>query len=770
MYNLANLYVDQGRYDEAENLYNRSLKIEEAAYGPMDDGVALTIEHLAILYSMQGRHEEAGPLHLRAFDIFEQVFGADHPLMAILLTNLGNFNQDQGNYGEAERLYGEAMKIARDALGDEHPLMVTVKVNLASLYSEVKRYSEAEALFLDAYETAIRTLGPKHPDMAYVSEAFGGYHRTRKSLRESMDLSLRAFDIRARHFEENGFVLSERDALKHSENLRPPMGIYLSSYFDSRTEDQDAREMAVDMVLRAKGRVSDLILERRNVIASAADPTISAMVADLRDTRLRLSDLYVQGPEDDDFTAYRTALDSLGRVANTIESDLAMESEAFRRMMDTRETSAGRLCPLLPESCVLLEYFKYDYLAYDPDSTISSYLLVALGSDGVLDMMDLGGASKLDSVVISYREHMLGVSSMDHMPLDEDCRKYESVAGELYRLVVGPIEKHLEGKRLLLVAPDGSLNLVSFAALVDSRGGYLVETIPVHYLSAARDLTWLDRGAEPGRGLLAFGDPDYDAGLEDGEAVSEAISDSGVRSVPLSTRGAVSSSLAASEAGPLPHTRSEIENISRYWEGHGDGLSRIFLGRDATEENFKTSAPGMLHIYAATHGFYREGHMNPRSTASQSALDIEFSGENPLLLSGLLLAGANVRPLLAAATGCEDGVLTAYEVSTIDLSRADMVVLSACETGLGKVYEGEGVYGLRRAFRMAGACTIVSALWPVSDEATTDVMAELYAESAVSIPERIRAMQLSRIARLRSEGLPDHPYTWAPFIAIGVWE
>jgi CHAT domain-containing protein len=124
----------------------------------------------------------------------------------------------------------------------------------------------------------------------------------------------------------------------------------------------------------------------------------------------------------------------------------------------------------------------------------------------------------------------------------------------------------------------------------------------------------------------------------------------------------------------------------------------------------------------------------------------------------------------ADSAGLEDGVLSAYEVSAMNLEGTDLVVLSACETGLGEVRQGEGVYGLRRAFQMAGARTVVSALWPVSDKTTADMMGQLYALTEKSLPERIREAQLAQIEKLRSEGFADHPYNWAAFIALGDWK
>jgi len=144
-------------------------------------------------------------------------------------------------------------------------------------------------------------------------------------------------------------------------------------------------------------------------------------------------------------------------------------------------------------------------------------------------------------------------------------------------------------------------------------------------------------------------------------------------------------------------------------------------------------------------------------------------GENPLLLSGLFLAGANLHGEGADSLGAEDGILTAEEVTAMNLDGTELVVLSACETGLGEVKSGEGVYGLRRAFQMAGTRTVISALWPVSDEATAEIMSKLYERKDESLPKRIRKLQLETITALRNQNKVNHPFSWGAFIAVGDW-
>jgi CHAT domain-containing protein len=173
-------------------------------------------------------------------------------------------------------------------------------------------------------------------------------------------------------------------------------------------------------------------------------------------------------------------------------------------------------------------------------------------------------------------------------------------------------------------------------------------------------------------------------------------------------------------------------------------------------------------IHLATHGFYLEGACDD---GSETALpgDTLMYRENPLLRSGLLLAGANLHGAQADSLAVDDGILTADEVSGLDLGGARLVVLSACETGLGDVKRGEGVYGLRRAFLMAGARTVISSLWPVPDQQTAEIMATLYTQGDQPLAARLREAQLAQLKAIRESNGINHPFTWGAFVAIGDW-
>jgi CHAT domain-containing protein len=264
-----------------------------------------------------------------------------------------------------------------------------------------------------------------------------------------------------------------------------------------------------------------------------------------------------------------------------------------------------------------------------------------------------------------------------------------------------------------------------------------------------------------------MGDPDYDAlsgftpqkDSDDAPRAEQLLAMRDIRGDCMS--------LSELEVDRLPGTRREVETAAQTWEAATGEAAELLLDAQASEYAFKEKAPGKRIIHLATHGYFLGDGCDPDSAASGRE---GTSASNPLLMSGLLLAGANSCCSTNLDLGGEDGVLTAYEVSAMNLKGLEAVVLSACETGLGRVREGEGVYGLRRAFQMAGARTVVSALWPVSDEATARLMQHLYGETETPKADLFREIQLGNIESLREQGLSDHPFTWAPFIALGDWE
>ena len=315
---------------------------------------------------------------------------------------------------------------------------------------------------------------------------------------------------------------------------------------------------------------------------------------------------------------------------------------------------------------------------------------------------------------------------------------------------------------------------MNFAALPVDGDRYLVESGPLlHVLTTEKDLAGRDSPSSPACGLMALGGPDFD---HVGNGTTEPL--------PAESPSRFRSTLSCEEFRrmafyPLPHAAEEAEEVVRLWSSHRRGTTTcpepvsLLRGAEATETAFKNLAPGHLVLHLATHGFFladrcADGIGDP--TASVVPESPDHVTDPWSSLSGLVLAGANRRD--TPGTSEDDGILTAGEIALLPLDGVEWVVLSACETGVGDVRTGEGVFGMRRAFRIAGARTLIMSLWPVEDRDARAWMRAVYEArlaGRASTAEAVRRATLAMLESRRSAGESTLPSSWAGFVAAGDW-
>ena len=290
---------------------------------------------------------------------------------------------------------------------------------------------------------------------------------------------------------------------------------------------------------------------------------------------------------------------------------------------------------------------------------------------------------------------------------------------------MAPVRQALGDTTTVFLSPDGALNLIPFEALVDENNNYLVERYQFRYLTSGRDLMQIDNTTASDNPAVLMGDPAF--GRPGEITVSTAKS---------------SNRLDRNIFPSLPGTSLEVEGIAQQFPD-----AQVYLTTAATEAQLKTvEQPSILHL--ATHGFFR---------ATEETL-------NPLLKSGLVFAGVAQRQ----SGPDEDGILSALEVTGLDLRGTQLVVLSACETGLGELFSvSEGLYGLRRALVLAGSQSQVISLWKVDDTATQELMVEYYKKLQNGTP-RDQALTETQREFLQNPEY-DHPYYWAAFVGSGDW-
>jgi CHAT domain-containing protein/tetratricopeptide (TPR) repeat protein len=764
---LARLNNDLGRFAEAESLYAAAVSNRERALSPVHVGTAQVLAEAAAFHLEHHQYSQAEQMLQRALPIFESAFDANHDGIAASLDGLGRICFAGGRYGEALVLFERARSICRDVFGIEGPSYALCLESIASVCVKQHRYDSAGALHEEATSIMRKALSDDHPLLARCLESKSAFEFIVGDTRAALEDAENAYYSRKKSFSANNRVLSEADALRFSNWMHNSADNSLTCFFESAERDSAVIERICDIVVSTKGEVSDEIFERRRSLKTTGDPTILRTMSAYTQVRRQLSNAYVQDSrsiKSGDISAL------LSKTSDSLEAELAMRSVSFRKMRERDVITAAKVASLIPRDGALIEYMKYNRIDFQRDERTPHYLAIVIKPGRRTTIVELGAARPIDSMVGLYLRQMGSAAEQWPDLNQETLRKTNEVLENLYRKIFLPLHDYVKNTELVLVSPDGALNLVSFGTLKNSEGRYLIEETRIHYLSTTRELLRLQERGNRGSGLLVLGDPDFDANSNQRTQARDTIAMRVASDQNLGSGKVLRSacdSLQQLKVPPLPYTRREVMKIADFWKSRDEGPAEVLLGAAASEERFKRDAPGKSALHLATHGFSRLGRCNNNGNETEEST--AESSRNPLLLSGLLLAGANSTRSQGGEAESEDGFLTADEVAALNLDGTQWVVLSACGTGLGEVENGEGVYGLRRAFQIAGARTVVSSLWQVPDKETESMMETLYFARQSTLDEAMQKMALRQIDEIRKRNLPDHPYTWGAFIAAGDW-
>lgn len=764
--NLGNILYQEGKLLQARTAYLNALHLKEKFVGRTDFSLITTLNNLGALYSDLGEADSARGFLERALSIFNRNYGGDHPSSLSTLQKMGKLYQSQKMYAKAESVFIRSKAVAEKAWGPNHPAFSQCLLLLAGLHRELEHFLIADSLYQQAIRIRQNVFGPENIQLAECLEGLGCSLRLQGHHATGFEASLRAFRIADRDFQDRSSILSERDAISLASQLHKYADQCLSaSLLDTVAGAKSTLDVA-RIVLRTKGRNADAAMKRHTLLANEKDSTVTALADQFRVTKFLLSKQFAGGSTQST-SEFKSIVDSLAERCNDLETELAQRSLSFRRGRRNQDLDPGIVASHLPHNSALVEYFTWTFYPLRPDTAILHYAVLVLNDAGGQVVRDLGQAGTLDRLIERYRRHFLAIAEHHHAVDDEDDRTYASIGKQVYRQVWAPINDMIPAGSTVYIAPDGGLNLVTFGGLVEGDGRYLIEKHPLHYLSAGRDLLRISQdSAGSGTGLLALGDPDYNASVSARMSPEKTFALTGVvgQTVRLRNIRSRCGSLSEMKVVRLPNTRTEVTEIVAHWH-EGRSQAQVYLGPSASEENFKLNAPGRKVIHLATHGYFISGECEEKLGRKSGS----YLAENPLLESGILLAGANLHGSDIRNEEAEDGILTALEVSGMDLKGTDLVVLSACESGLGKVQQGEGVYGLRRAFQLAGAKTVVSSLWQVPDDETMKFMKTLYSTKAATYPELMQRVALKRIKEARLRRRPTHPFTWGAFVATGDW-
>jgi CHAT domain-containing protein len=753
--NLANVYTTRGDYTKAEPLHQRALEIREKWFGPMHPDTANSLNNLANLYRNRGEYTKAEPLYQRSLIIREKSLGPEHTYFAIVLYFLASLYNDRGDYAKAESFYGRALGIWEKSLGPEHSFVADALHGLAGIYSDRGDYAKAESFYGRALAIREKALGPVHRDVAATLNGLAVLCAAKGDNAQAITYQSRAHAVIERNFELNLAAGSERQKLAYLALFSQDTDLTLSLHSQHAPNDPLALNLAFTTVLRRKGRGLDAMSDTIATLRRRATPQDQALFDQLADVRAQLAALTLKDPGATP-DAYRAQFKPLEEKVEALEAELGARSAEFRAQ--SQPVTLAAIQAALPAGGALIEFAVYT--PQEPRTRKNQaprYLAYLLAAQGQPKWVDLGDAATIDRAVDAWRESLRNRNRPDVNRLaraldDKVMRPVRSLMADM------PIDtSHL------LIAPDGSLNLIPFAALVDEQNRYLIERYSISYLTSGRDLLRLQTTQPSKSAPLIVANPDFEKGV----AVAMRGGKSSRRSRGAD-QGRAQSDLTDVSFPPLPGTRAEALAVKAALPD-----ASLLLQERATETALKQAkAPRFLHI--ATHGFFLGDQETPPAETlgvldddPLRISDMRLSKwtayiKDPLLRSGLALAGAN-----RSRSGDDDGLLTALEMAGLDLLGTKLVVLSACDTGLGEVRNGEGVQGLRRALVLAGAESQMMSLWPVLDIRTKDLMIPYY--QALSRGEgRGEALKQVQLKMLQSK-YQSHPFYWAAFILSGEW-
>jgi CHAT domain-containing protein/Tfp pilus assembly protein PilF len=731
-----------------EALYRLSISIQEKAYGQKSLGVTGSLSLLGSFYLRKGDYAKAEACYSRAMAVWEKAPGGERWLPNTL-NSLASIAVRTGDFAKAESLYSRSLSLSEKAPVQKNYVLLETLVRLAEMRFRSGKYAEAEALYqrsLDLAEQAqfnnssFSFVKAALKGMAFLQLAKGDTPRT-------ISLFTRLAEESESRVKKDLGSGSERQKLSTMQSVAAETDLILSFHTQYAPDNLDAWRLALTAILRHKGRALDAMTDTLKALRAVAEPQDRAMLDQLAEARARLATATLES-QDETTPAQRLAmLKRLESRIEQLESEISDRIAAFRlQALPTQLFDA--VARAIPPGAALVEFMTYrPYFIKTRRSGPPRYLAYTLTPEGKSLWLDLGETGLIDRAIDELRAALRDPQRTD----------VKELARALDAKLMEPVRRQ-HSARWLLISPDGALNLVPFGALVDEQGHYLVENYLLTYLTSGRDLLQMSMRVSSRRPPLIIANPDF------GEQP------------PPEAQKKQSYAFGDFYFKPLPGTGAEGEALRAILPD-----ATVLTERQANKGALRAAAgPEILHI--ATHGFFltdlkaptidvgdlgtmevmREiGLLAKKGPGAADPLK-EQPVENPLLRSGLALAGAN-----EYWRDGNEGILTAMETTGLYLWGTKLVVLSACDTGVGQIKNGDGVYGLRRALVLAGSESQVMSLWPVSDLATRALMVDFY--QALRRGEgRSEALRNAQLNLLRDPKL-SHPAYWASFIQSGRW-
>jgi len=708
--NLAMTYLDMNKLKDAESQMNTS--IAEASSVLKDNSgnfIKLQI-NLANIYRFEKKYTEAEALYLKAIAIKEKKLGA-HPDLAHLKKGLAQLYMEMGKNAEVEKLLLSAYDIDKRKLGEKNPATVAVQQELANFYRFSANNSRAMELITKVVASKKEIYGASHPNYIQALEDLALTEWQANKIAEAKANYRIVINNTLSYINTFFDALNENEKTLYWEKTNTRLQRYYSFIYSNYKTDPDLVKQFYNTVVNTKGFLLNNSSKIRNIISGSTDESLKTTYSQWLETKENLNQAYQLSKEE--LAQEKVNLDSLKRRADELERELSQKSSLFKESKNEKPATYETIQKLLKPTENAIELVELnEYI--NGFTGKQRYVALAL-SPLEIKLADLGDGKTIQNAIAAFREKTINAKPEN----------------EAYALTWKVLDEQLKGVNKIYLSLDGAYHQLSINALKDATGKYLVDKYILLFAGNTKDIIEIkenERASVKPTSAFLIGNPLY--GKHDMIA-------------------------------QLPGTEKEVKNITKLLVPYKVKTTALY-GDKATEAEVKRiNSPSILHI--ATHGYFL-ADLSQMETTKVLGVDISAAKENPLLRSGVLLANCdnvfdeNFHP----SPNSENGILTAYEAMSLSLDKTDLVVLSACETGLGSVRQGEGVYGLQRAFLIAGAKSIIMSLWSVSDDATMQLMTLFYNNYAKS-GNKIQAFS-DAIKQLKIKY--KEPFYWSAFVML----
>lgn len=677
-----------------------------------------------------------------------------------MLGTLAGFYESQERYDEAYQALEKGHKTLVEVVGKNHDSIGGIYLQQARLLRLQGQYQKAETRYEEAIEICRARLGKDHPK---TIEGISGLAKLHATVNQSAD-AIRLMDRAQRSLHQHTMgvlpVLSEPEQLAflkrfHHELLQQGLSLVLD-----RNLSEENRLRVASWLVNGKALAQQALAERLLLARDNTSPEARKLLIELEDVSRELGRLTLGTNAD------RQRHDQLANREKELNARLNRAD--YRVSRDDPWVELDDIRQKLPRGSAYIDIARFDVWNAKSKKTTEEwlparYVAWITPQRGDVQIVDLGPADKIDEAVTAVRA-ALGASAKTITAKGEiEAEKaLRQPMSNLAQLILKPLRKHIDESEIWIISPDSNLWLVPWAALPLDDATFAIEKHSISCTVSGRDLILnrLRLDHKP-TGPMIFADPDFDLSSDGVAAEARKLLQGqdllGLRSLP--------STLRLGNVPRLPGTAAEAKAVAPAVQKYAGSAPRVYTDKQALASVFaKAKGPQLLIL--ATHGYFLPDQ-DVKPEARGEMPKVVPGLEDPLLRCGLLLAGCNQGA--KAKPGGDTGVLTGREIVSTDLRGTELVVLSACETGLGQVRNGEGVAGLRQAFQLAGARSVVATLWQIPDIETARLMSEFFDRLAdkKTKAEALREAQLAQIKARRARNGAAHPFFWAAFTLTG---